>query len=72
MGGGGQLKVEMNSLRSLFGLTVHVFVFVFIHRVLVTWYFKNRCANCFVFCFVVLFFCLFVFLPTFNCQKNKK
>ena len=46
-GGGGwrgnNSEAEMNFfVKILFGLTVRVFI----HRVLATWYFKNRRVNC--------------------------
>ena len=41
--GGGESEAKMNFfVNILFGLTVHVFI----HRVLVTWYFENRRVNC--------------------------
>ena len=42
-GGGGDSEAKMNFfVNILFGLTVRVFI----HRVLVTWYFKNRRVSC--------------------------
>ena len=42
--GGDNSEAKMNFVNSLFGLTLYSHVF-FIHRVLVSWYFKNRCVN---------------------------
>ena len=41
-GVGGLRSRDELFVNSLFSLTVRVFI----HRVLITWYFKNHCVNC--------------------------
>ena len=53
MGGGDNSEDEMKSLWTVCSALQFVF---FIHRVLVTWYFKTRCVNC-------------VLHTQFNCKK---